>query len=476
MGDDRAKRHHQTQQADLARADAMRKLAEQLDPFVGTGEFDGRRKAGLAEIARLDATPAADAGLAERECEDFFALADRRANGLETPVPLPWPSIAPMYGGGFWPGVHVVGGGTKSGKTQWALQVAYHAARQGHPVTYIALELGKSDIMARLCALAAAEAGITDGGRRIFASRLLHGRHEPEGAYSARLRDELRQALTMQLAGRPLYLRTASAHSMDYDRLADEARALRDRHPLGKDGKVGLVVLDFLQLVSAPESVKADLRQAITKATYRLTGVAEPLGLACLSISSTSREWAKRLGMWGDCYPAAGFTVAKKKKGSRSDLEDGGDEADDANILLTCGAFEGSGKESGDIEYSVTTQTVLARVRKGEHLGTVRVARPLARNGRGAQHSALEFDGSVFQEIEDPDRVGIFDEHEAASRREFTFAPAKGRSRPSGKVPARQPGFDGYLQTDGHERYQRPPTPAEVRQAAPRVRRSFEDT
>jgi len=76
-----------------------------------------------------------------------------RADGRERPVPLPWSNVASALGGGLWPGLSVLVGNTRAGKTQFALQAALHAAEQGVPTVYIGLELGRVDLVARLVGL-----------------------------------------------------------------------------------------------------------------------------------------------------------------------------------------------------------------------------------------------------------------------------------------------------------------------------------
>ena len=77
----------------------------------------------------------------------------RRAQGIEKPIPLPWEHLGERLSGGLWPGCHVLVGNTGTGKSQWALQVVLHAARQGVPCLYVGLELGKVDLVARLLGL-----------------------------------------------------------------------------------------------------------------------------------------------------------------------------------------------------------------------------------------------------------------------------------------------------------------------------------
>src|SRR5687768_6402371 len=63
---------------------------------------------------------------------------ERRAVGDERPIPLPWSNVAAALGGGLWGATLVtLSGDTGSGKTQFALQLAVHAAEHAVPVCYI---------------------------------------------------------------------------------------------------------------------------------------------------------------------------------------------------------------------------------------------------------------------------------------------------------------------------------------------------
>ena len=72
---------------------------------------------------------------------DSMRHLQRRADKEELPVPTPWKCVNRELGGGLWPGLHVLVGNTGTGKSQWALQLALHAAEQGTHVCYVGLEL-----------------------------------------------------------------------------------------------------------------------------------------------------------------------------------------------------------------------------------------------------------------------------------------------------------------------------------------------
>src|SRR5262249_52597631 len=85
--------------------------------------------------------------------QSAFERMKRRSEQHERPVPLPWPDVAEALGGGLWPGLYVVVGNTGSGKTQFTLGTAIHAAQNGTPVLYIALEGSAFDLAARTAGL-----------------------------------------------------------------------------------------------------------------------------------------------------------------------------------------------------------------------------------------------------------------------------------------------------------------------------------
>src|SRR3984885_9507872 len=74
----------------------------------------------------------------------------RRCDGTEKPIPLPWPSLNDHFGGGLWPGLHYVNGGTGIGKTQWGMEAGAHAAKADIPTLYVGLELGELDLALRV--------------------------------------------------------------------------------------------------------------------------------------------------------------------------------------------------------------------------------------------------------------------------------------------------------------------------------------
>ena len=162
----------------------------------------------------------------------LFETAWRRAGGEERPLATPWPTVDAVLGDGLWPGLYVLVGGTGAGKTQWALQVALHAAQAGTPGLYVALELARQDL-----------AGPAERALRAL----------------------------------PLYTECGPPYGYD---AAAFAASVHARRP-------GLVVLDYLQLCA--NSAGEDPRVAVGRVAYAARALARDLGTVVLVLSSTAR-------------------------------------------------------------------------------------------------------------------------------------------------------------------------------------------
>jgi len=266
-----------------------------------------------------DLVPLYPSGIAEHlellsQCriEQFYDAATaqmlNRAQGRERPLILPWPETNDALGGGMWPGLHVLVGNTGSGKSQWALQVALYAARSRDvPVLYLGLELGQTDLVARLLGLIS---------RQRWSELYL-------GTSETRLQKAMH--FGSELPTLPFYLDVASPMGWDYSALYARAKAMRHLHPKGPI----LIVLDYLQLVAGEGR---DLRERIGRASYQARAAARDLDAVVLLISSTAREnYASLSGEDGQTL-GEGSTAR----------------------------FVGLGKEAGEIEYAADSVLVLA--------------------------------------------------------------------------------------------------------------------
>ena len=305
---------------------------------------------------------------------EALAQIERRSTGKELPLPLPWPDLDKAMGGGLWPGLHVLVGGTGSGKTQFALQIAHHAAMNiGTPVLYIGLEMERVQLAARLL-------GIESGK---YWSTIYRGEVESTCLKHAR----------SMLEALPMHLENAGPYGdWNYNTLKDRAEAFkkkyRDRIEIdGHQVRPFLIVLDFLQLVTAPgDSGGGDIRQTIQRASYAARAVARDLGAAVILISSTAREHYRKM-------------ITQLKQNERTYQCRG--ENRGGNALAWIDVYEeeylGTGKEAGEVEYSADSVLVLTR---GEYQGggaprPIHLCLAKNREGRTAWVD-LEFNGNKF--------------------------------------------------------------------------------
>ena len=351
--------------------------AESLAPFVRvTGVLFDPRGFLATQAQHALASKAPRVSSYAREA---FARLRRRAEGLEKPAPVPWPSLAKLLGGGMYPGMYALTGGTGSGKSQMVLQMGLHAAMHGFPVLYIGLELGKPGIIARI-------------------SGLLTG-HKWSGLYLGQdltVLHNVERDVTPRLANLPFHTEFGDSHGWSYDRLRARCEQLvaayehllrdADGQPLGPP----VIILDFLQIVSSPEGAgrMEAIRERIARAAYAARGVARDLDAVVILVSSAARGSYQPLGN-GRYEPA-------KKKGDEDLGWCRGKE-------IPASSFIDVGKESGEIEYGadvamalVTEQAPTTPCRPG--MSAVHIA--LAK-GRAVRPGwvTLGFDGCGFHEL-----------------------------------------------------------------------------
>ncbi len=270
---------------------------------------------------------------------EAFDLFERRRDGQDLPVPLPpkWTRVATELRGGLWAGCYVLVGGTGVGKSQWAFEVAYHAVTRDPdpvPVLYVGLELDRAGVVARLTALGMHGRTANGDGSPVKVpwSDLYLG----DGAALAAVAGPVGAEVRGKLDAAPFYLVTGEAlGGWSYADLPGLVAGLRARHPTGP----ALVIVDFLQLVGSPPDVREELRERIGKAAYMGRMEARKHGVSVLLLSATARS----------AYPL--FAGEGKVDGGAVQALGTGDP----------GRFLGTGKESGEVEYSADGVIALCR-------------------------------------------------------------------------------------------------------------------
>ncbi len=305
---------------------------------------------------------------------EALARLDRRIAETEKPIPVPWPGVSDVLGGGLWPGLLVLIALTGLGKTQMVLSMLLHAAKQNIPSLYVSLELATFDIHCRLWGLMSKRFGWTD---------FYFGARGTDPQTKADLVVEAKQHAAV-IADLPLHIVEAPLGAWGADDMAKVAAAMREKYPLdlGEDdkpipgSKPFMVVIDFLQIIGPfqDEDGRAkDIRLRVGEASYAGREIARVLDATVLLVSSAARKNYQLLG--GQCIEAG------LKTDGRIQVPD---------VLV------GLGKESGEIEFSADGVIVAVRMpNSGRGASPIAVTVPKLRAGPPGW-TALEFDGHRF--------------------------------------------------------------------------------
>jgi replicative DNA helicase len=193
---------------------------------------------------------------------------------------------------GLQPGLILIGARPSMGKTALALQLAWHAARV-RTVAFFSIEMSANELLVRLVS---AEARIN--GHRLAGGDVLDHEYSRIGEACSRI----------GLSG----LHVDDSSVLTIGDLAGRSKRLKL-----KNGGLGLVVVDYLQLMKLPKAENRNL--AIGDVTRALKLLAKDLQVPVVVLSQLSRDPEKR---GGDRRPML------------SDLRDSGALEQDADLVM----------------------------------------------------------------------------------------------------------------------------------------------
>ncbi|HET8648226.1 MAG TPA: DnaB-like helicase C-terminal domain-containing protein, partial [Vicinamibacteria bacterium] len=287
--------------------------------------------------------------------------------------------LAEALGGGLWGGTAVtLVGDTGCGKTQWALQVASHAAAAGVPVCYVASEPGVDQVAPRLLAI---KAGHKWNDLYV-------------GKTDAATLETIRATYSDELKALPFHLLPGRASRPGEPGARDIAAWMRERYRQNGPGKRPLLVVqDFVELVTGGGRDNEEFNEVMGRVAQEAREAAREHDVAVLIVSSTSRE--QRLNDEG----SIGIHHERRKPRGLG-------RGNPARLLLT-------GKNAGDMERESDTVLVLAQEAEPRLAGALeetgfwtRVWCAVAKNRSGGRAwCALRFNGSVFEEDPESTRV-----------------------------------------------------------------------
>jgi replicative DNA helicase len=242
------------------------------------------------------------------------------------------------YTSGFQKGdLIIVAGRPSMGKTSLAMNIAENVARyEGLPVAVFSMEMAGSQLVMR----------VIGSMGRIDQSHMRNGKlSDDEFSRFIDIVDELQNM--------PMYIdETGGLNPLE---LRARARRLARQH-----GTLGLIVVDYLQLMSSVRD--GDNRATeISEISRALKGLAKEIGCPVMALSQLNRDLEKR----ADRRPVM------------SDLRDSGAIEQDADVILFIYRDEVYNKESKD---QGVAEVIIAKQRNGP-VGTIRMAflKPLTR-------------------------------------------------------------------------------------------------
>lgn len=257
--------------------------------------------------------------------------------------------------GGMDPGqLILIGARPGVGKSALALGIALHCAvTEGRPVALFSLEMSADEIMQRALA----------GLARVPVTRLRSGRLDP--------------AQWAAVTSASFVLSKAPLHIDDTGGIRPAELRARCRRLARKAGGLGLVVVDYLQIMQSDQNRRTDNRvNELTQISGALKSLAKEIGAPVIGLSQLNRGLETR----GDHRPML------------ADLRESGSLEQDADVVLFIYRDE---MYNATIQNKGQADLIIAKQRNGP-VGTVKVAflAPLARfenlaHGQSAAQAAM---------------------------------------------------------------------------------------
>lgn len=211
-------------------------------------------------------------GLSEYDETGGFA-ADLEKIG--NPIPTGFPILDEELGGGLYPGLHVIGGGSGVGKTEFVGQLADQAAAAGYDTLFFSLEMARAELYSRsLCRFTAAAF--------------------PE--HSTPNAREIRMGTNNILVerGRKDYRETVGNRVRvlegNFETSASRVIATAEKF-IQETGRIPLVIVDYLQILSDEKDTRrSTVREAVDNSIITLKRGSRDLGLPVVVISAFNRK------------------------------------------------------------------------------------------------------------------------------------------------------------------------------------------
>ena len=230
--------------------------------------------------------------IGETLIDTFQEIEDRSESKIPPGVPSGFYDLDAMTGGFQRSDLIIVAGRPAMGKTALAVQFGFKIAKKGLPVAVFSLEMSKGQLVQRLLA----------GEAKIESTRLRAGNIQQEEW------EPLTEAIS-KLAELPIFIDDSSNPTVS--EIKKKAQKLQAEN----DGKLGLILIDYLQLMDGGSDNRV---QELSRITRGLKGMAKDLNVPVVVLSQLSRSVEQRTN----------------KRPMLSDLRESGSIEQDADLVM----------------------------------------------------------------------------------------------------------------------------------------------
>ena len=265
--------------------------------------------------------------IGETLIDTFQDIEDRSTGATPPGVPCGFYDLDAMTGGFQRSDLIIVAGRPSMGKTALAVQFGFKIAKKGLPVAVFSLEMSKGQLVQRLLA----------GEAKIESTRLRSGNIQQDEWES------LTDAIS-KLAELPLHISDTMSTSVS------EMKAKAKKLKAENGGKLGLILIDYIQLMEGSTDNRA---QDLSKITRALKEMARDLNVPVVALSQLNRSVESRTN----------------KRPMLSDLKESGSIEQDADLVMMIyrDNYYNPNSSEGDV-----AEVILAKHRNGP-TGTVKL-------------------------------------------------------------------------------------------------------
>ena len=209
---------------------------------------------------------------ARRNLSDTAKVAKWELNiaNAKDAIPTGWKNLDKELDGGLYEGLYVIPGATGTGKTAFALQMAYQIAKQAKDVLYISLEMGEEEIYERHISR--------------ISYQLYGDTAQAKTVHSIIQEKKTVSAAKEQFEEVGLYLRTVcGVGSID----ADDIRKIVEKYEYELD-TLPVVFVDYLQILKAHDPHMTD-KQAVDYNVLKLKQLSRDFKIPVVALASMNR-------------------------------------------------------------------------------------------------------------------------------------------------------------------------------------------